>query len=124
MKSLENILKTLNNVGFWGIRLESLLSNHLHGNYQMQYKMKNGEIVDAAIFFNNLIIPIDSKFSLENYNKMVQEEDAQRREAAEREFKADVKNVLMKPLNIFALPRGTAEFAFYVHSSRRGFITI
>lgn len=113
MKSLENILKNPKQRGVLGeYALESLLSNHLHGNYQMQYKMKNGEIVDAAIFFNNLIIPIDSKFSLENYNKMVQEEDAQRREAAEREFKADVKKRIDETSKYIRPSEGTTEFAF------------
>lgn len=36
----------------------------------MQYTFTNGEIVDAALFVQDRIIPIDSKFSLENYNRL------------------------------------------------------
>ena len=46
----------------------------------MQYAFENGEIVDAAVFVKEKIIPIDSKFSLENYNKLVEEKDPVERE--------------------------------------------
>jgi DNA recombination protein RmuC len=113
MQSLENILKSPKQRGILGeYALEALLKNHLHGNYQMQYKMGNGEIVDAAIFFNNLIIPIDSKFSLENYNQMVQETDKTRREAIEKVFKADVKKRIDETAKYIRPSEGTTEFAF------------
>ncbi len=113
MKSLENILKNPKQRGILGeYALETLLSNHLHGNFEMQYKMSNGEIVDAAIFFNNLIIPIDAKFTLENYNKMVQETDAARREALEKAFRADVKKRIDETSKYIRPADGTTEFAF------------
>lgn len=113
MKSLENILKSPKQRGILGeYALETLLSNQLHGNYQMQYKMPNGEIVDAVIFFNQLIIPIDSKFSLENYNKMVEESDEGKREELERTFKADVKKRIDETSKYIRPSDGTTEFAF------------
>lgn len=113
MKSLEKILQSPKQRGILGeYALETLLSNHLHGNYQMQYKMKNGEIVDAVIFFNNLIIPIDSKFSLEKYNQMVQEDDKEKRERLEKEFKSDVKRRIDETSKYILPSEGTTEFAF------------
>ena len=58
----------------------------------MQYKFKNGEIVDAVIFVKDKIIPIDSKFSLENYNRIVEEKDETRKGELEKLFKQDLKN--------------------------------
>ncbi|MBT4384236.1 DNA recombination protein RmuC [Candidatus Peregrinibacteria bacterium] len=113
MQSLENILKNPKQRGILGeYALEALLSNHLHGNYEMQYKMANGEIVDAAIFFNNLIIPIDSKFSLEKYNTMMEENDKIRRAQIEKEFKADVKKRIDETSKYIRPSEGTTEFAF------------
>ncbi len=113
MKSLENILKNPKQRGILGeYALEALLANHLHSNYQMQYKVADGDVVDAAIFFNDLIIPIDAKFSLENYNRMVQEEDAIRREEAERAFRADVKKRIDETAKYIQPDKGTTNFAF------------
>lgn len=113
LKSLEQILKNPKQRGVLGeYALETLLANQLHGNYQMQYKMKNGEIVDAVIFFNNLVIPIDSKFSLEKYNLMMKEDDRERRERIEKEFKADVKKRIDETAKYIRPEEGTTEFAF------------
>ena len=113
MESLERVLKSPKQRGILGeYALETLLSNHLHGNFEMQHKMKNGEIVDAAIFFNGLTIPVDSKFSLENYNKMVQETDDERRSALEKVFKADVKKRIDETAKYIRPQDGTTEFAF------------
>ncbi|MBU0981227.1 DNA recombination protein RmuC [Patescibacteria group bacterium] len=113
MKSLENILKNPKQRGILGeYALETLLSNTLPGNYEMQYKMKNGEIVDAAIFFNNLIIPIDAKFSLEKYNMMMEENDKIRRDQLDKEFKADVKRRIDETAKYIRPSEGTTEFAF------------
>src|SRR3989338_732818 len=94
MQSLENILKNPKQRGILcEYFLETLLSHVLQPNqYQMQYKFSNGDIVDAAIFFQDKIIPIDAKFSLEKYNKIMEEKSEKRREELEREFKVDIKN--------------------------------
>ncbi|MFZ3074533.1 MAG: DNA recombination protein RmuC, partial [Minisyncoccales bacterium] len=75
LQSLENILKNPKQRGILGeYYLETVLKNVLPpSSFQMQYKFKNGEIVDAAVFVKDKIIPIDSKFSLENYNRIVNE---------------------------------------------------
>lgn len=113
MKSLENILKNPKQRGILGeYALEALLSNTLPGNYEMQYKMNNGEIVDAVIFFNNLLIPIDSKFSLEKFNLMMEENDKLRREEIEKGFRADVKKRIDETAKYIRPSEGTTEFAF------------
>ena len=81
---LENLQNTLQNPKHRGILgeyyLENVLKNVLPpGSYQMQYKFSDGDIVDAAVFIKDKIIPIDSKFSLENYNRAVEEKDPVRR---------------------------------------------
>ena len=114
MKSLENILKNPKQRGILGeYLLESLLGNVLSPNqFQMQYKFKNGEIVDAAIFFKDKIIPIDAKFSLEKYNEIMQENDKKRRESLEKEFKMDLKNRIDETSKYIRPLENTTDFAF------------
>jgi DNA recombination protein RmuC len=52
----------------------------------MQYPFPDGTIVDAVVFVKDKIIPIDSKFSLENYNKMVEEDRCSRKEKIRNYF--------------------------------------
>ncbi len=114
MKSLENILKNPKQRGILGeYFLEKLLSNILAPTqFQMQYKMGNGEIVDAAIFHNGMIIPIDAKFSLEKYNMMMEETDKGRRDEIEKSFKADVKKRIDETAKYVRPSEGTTDFAF------------
>jgi len=113
LKGLENILKNPKQRGILGeYALETLLSNHLHGNFEMQYKMKNGEIVDAAIFVNEIIIPIDSKFSLEKYNQMNQATSPEQKELLARAFRSDVKKRIDETSKYIRPNEGTTEFAF------------
>ena len=80
LQSLEDILKNPKQRGILGeYYLETVLKNVLPpGMYQMQYPFKNGEIVDAAVFVSDKIVPIDSKFSLENYNRLVQANETEK----------------------------------------------
>ena len=114
MKSLENILKNPKQRGILGeYLLETLLGNVLApGQYQMQYKFKNGDIVDSVIFFNGKIIPIDAKFSLEKYNLLMQEESKVRREQLEKEFKGDLKNRIDETSKYIKPSENTTDFAF------------
>lgn len=114
MKSLENILKNPKQRGILGeYFLEKLLGNILPPKqFQMQYKMKNGEIVDAVIFQNKMIIPIDAKFSLEKYNMLMEETDKIRREELEKAFKADVKKRIDETAKYVRPGEGTTDFAF------------
>lgn len=120
LQSLENILKNPKHRGILGeYWLETLLSQVLQpGQYQMQFELGVDEetgaklIPDSVIFVKDLLIPIDAKFSLENYNRISQELDAERREALEREFKADVKKRIDETSRYIMPERGTTNFAF------------
>jgi len=72
LKNLNDILTNTKQRGVLGeYYLETVLKNVLPpGAYQLQYPFKDGTKVDAVIFYEDHIIPIDSKFSLENYNRL------------------------------------------------------
>jgi len=93
--------------------LESLLKNVFQPyQYQCQYRFKNGETVDAAIFVKEKIIPVDAKFSLENYNKILEEKDGLKREKLEKTFKQDLKIRIEETAKYIRPEEGTMDFAF------------
>ncbi len=115
LQGLENILKNPKQRGILGeYYLEELLKNVFSPNqYQMQYRFKDGQIVDAAIFVReNKIIPIDSKFSLENYNRIIEEKDPERRQRLEKTFRQDLKNRIEETAKYIRPNEGTLPFAF------------
>ncbi len=120
LQSLQDILKNPKQRGVLGeYYLEALLKNVLPpGSYETQYQMgvdeKTGKelIVDAVVFVKDKIIPIDSKFSLENYNRVVEEKDPVERERLEKLFKADLKNRIDETAKYVRPTRGTMDFAF------------
>jgi DNA recombination protein RmuC len=114
LQSLENILKNPTQRGILGeYFLETMLGNILPpSSYKMQYKFRDGEIVDAAIFIKDKIVPVDAKFSLEKYNLIMEEQDAERRDALEKEFKRDIKNRIDETAKYIRPNEGTTDFAF------------
>ncbi len=115
LQSLENILKNPKQRGILGeYYLEELLKNVFSpSQYQMQYQFKDGQIVDAVIFVReDKIIPIDSKFSLENYNRIIEEKDPGRREQLEKTFRQDLKNRIEETAKYIRPREGTLGFAF------------
>jgi len=114
LQSLENILKNPKQRGILGeYYLETVLKNVLPpGSYQMQYPFPDGTIVDAVVFVKDKIIPIDSKFSLENYNKMVEERDPTEKKRLEITFVNDLKNRITETAKYIQPTRGTTDFAF------------
>jgi DNA recombination protein RmuC len=93
--------------------LETLLKNVFPSNqYKLQYKFKDGEIVDAVIFVKDKIIPIDSKFSLENYNRILEERDPSKREQLEKALKQDLKNRIEETAKYIRPTEKTMDFAF------------
>jgi len=114
---LQTLQDTLQNPKHRGILgeyyLETVLKNVLPPNsYQMQYKFNNGEIVDAVVFVKNQIIPIDSKFSLENYNRILEERDPKQKQIWENKFKSDLKNRIDETSKYIRPQEGTMDFAF------------
>jgi len=114
LKNLQDMLKNPKQRGVFGeYYLETLLKNAFQPKqYQMQYKFKDGEIVDAVLFFGDKIIPIDSKFSLENYNRIIEEADPSRKEDLENLFKQDLKKRIDETAKYIRPQEGTTEFAF------------
>lgn len=114
LQNLQDILKNPKQRGILGeYYLETLLKNVLPpGSYQMQYPFNDGTIVDAVVFVKDKIIPIDSKFSLENYNRLVEEKDPVERERLEKAFKADLKGRIDETAKYVQPSQGTMDFAF------------
>jgi len=114
LQSLENILTNPKHRGILGeYFLETVLKNVMPPSaYQMQYDLGDGDVVDAAIFVKDKIIPVDSKFSLENYNRIVQEKDENRRNQLEKQFKADLKKRIDETAKYIKPNKGTMDFAF------------
>lgn len=111
---LEKTLKHQKQRGNWGeASLELILSNTLApGQYKMQYEFKNKETVDAVILTKEGIIPIDAKFSLDNYDRVVHAMDDNQREELEKEFKNDLKKRIDETGKYVRPEEGTLPFAF------------
>jgi DNA recombination protein RmuC len=119
LQSLEDILKNPKQRGVLGeYFLETLLKNVLPPEmYQMQYKFKDGTIVDAAIFIkekngSKKIIPVDSKFSLENYNRLVEIKDQTERSKLEKIFVNNLKERIIETSKYIKPEENTMDFAF------------
>lgn len=114
LQSLENILRNPKHRGILGeYYLETLLGNVFQPKqYQLQYCFKNGDKVDAALFIDDKIVPIDAKFSLEKYNQLAGEKDKDRRLIIEREFKADIKLRIDETAKYIRPVEKTTDFAF------------
>ncbi len=115
LQSLQDILKNPNQRGILGeYYLETVLKNVLPpGMYKMQHPFKNGEIVDAAVYVNDKLVPIDSKFSLDNYNRFVSAPiGSGERAALEKTFVNDLKLRIQETAKYIRPEEGTMDFAF------------
>ena len=114
MKTLEKILGNQKQRGIFGeIQLENLLSNVLPPEiFQMQYSFKDGGIVDAIVKVNDNIIPIDAKFSLDNYNKMIESSDENEINLLEKKFKEDIKSRIDETAKYIRPQEKTLDYAF------------
>lgn len=114
LANLEKVLKHQKQRGNLGeASLELILGNILPpGSYKIQYEFSGGETVDAAIITKEGIIPIDAKFSLDNYNRLSQESDESRRAELEKQFKNDLKLRIDETSKYIRVKDGTLPFAF------------
>ncbi len=114
LQKLQDILKNPKQRGILGeYYLETLLKNVLPpGVYQMQYPFKDGEIVDAIVRVKDKIVPIDSKFSLDNYNRIIEAESQTEKERLEKIFVNDLKFRIQETAKYIRPDEGTMEFAF------------
>ena len=114
LKTLQNVLSNPKQRGVFGeYYLQSVLENVLPpGQFKMQYKFADGEIVDAVIFLEKgQILSIDSKFSLENYNRMI-EASGKEREGYMQKVKADLKMRIDETSKYIRSAENTMDFAF------------
>ncbi len=115
LKTLQNVLQNPKQRGGVGeYYLDTVLGNVLPPRvYETQYRFKDGEIVDAIVKLDKgRIIPIDSKFSLENYNRLIDETDKSRREAIAKLFKSDLKNRIDETSKYIRPDENTLDYAF------------
>lgn len=115
LKTLQAVLQNPKQRGVFGeYYLDSVLGNVLPpGSYSLQYKFKDGEIVDAVVFLDKgKILPVDSKFSLENYNRMVSAKDKATRELYAKKVREDLKGRIDETSKYIRPGEKTMDFAF------------
>ncbi len=114
LENLQNILKNPKQRGVLGeYFLETVLKNTLPpSSYQMQYGFKDGTIVDGVIFIKDKVIPVDSKFSLENYNRILEAQDKDVRKKLEDALRVDLKFRIDETSKYVKPKEDTMEFSF------------
>ncbi len=114
LQNLEKVLKHQKQRGNLGeASLELILGNILPpGTYKMQHEFPGGETVDAIIETKEGIIPIDAKFSLDNYQRLVNAVDDVQRGELEKQFKNDLKLRIDETAKYVRPKDGTLPFAF------------
>ncbi len=114
LKNLQDILKNPKQRGVLGeYYLETVLKNVLPpGTYEMQHPFKDGTVVDAVVITPEGIIPVDSKFSLENYNRILEASTTADRERYETAFYGDLKLRIDETAKYIKPDEGTLSFAF------------
>lgn len=120
LQNLQDILRNPKQRGVLGeYFLEETLKNVLPpGSYKMQYSFGKDEktgkelIVDAVVFVNDKIIPIDAKFSLENYERIISAKDKVSKDKFEQQFKQDLKNRIDESSKYVLPQKKTMDFAF------------
>lgn len=120
MRELQDFLKSpklRGNIGEQVLK-DLILQMFPKSSFYLQYEFKSGEKVDAAIKTDAGILPIDSKFPMENYQKMVKAKELQEKEMFEKEFAKDIKKHIDAISKKYILPsEGTMDFALmYVPS--------
>jgi DNA recombination protein RmuC len=115
LKTLQNVLQNPKQRGVLGeYYLNQVLENVLPPErYKLQHKFRDGEVVDAVITLDKgLMLPVDSKFSLENYNRLVEEKDKVQRDVLAKAFKADLKNRIDETAKYIRPRENTMDYAF------------
>lgn len=114
LSNLEKVLKNQKQRGNLGeASLELVLSNVLPpGQFTAQYQFNDGEIVDMVIRTSEGLIPVDAKFPLENYVRLIDEIDENRKEQYRKDFRSDVKKRIDETSKYIRTNEDTMPFAF------------
>ncbi len=112
LKTLQNVLQNPKQRGVIGeYYLEQILKNVLPpGAFELQYKLGEGTVVDAVVKLDDKVLPIDSKFSLENYSRLL-DASAEEKPALERAFKEDLKKRIDETSKYIKTNKGTLDQA-------------
>lgn len=113
LQNFEKVLKHQKQRGNLGeASLELILSNMLPPEaYKLQYPIGQGR-VDAVVVTKDGVIPVDAKFSLDNYNRLISEDDESKRKILEKEFTNDLKKRIDETAKYISPKEGTLPFAF------------
>ncbi len=115
LKLLQNVLQNPKQRGVLGeYYLSSVLENVLPpGGFKLQYKFKDGDAVDAVVILDKgKLLPVDSKFSLENYNRLIEEKNAEAKVGYSNSFRADIKKRIDETAKYIRPSEGTMDYAF------------
>jgi DNA recombination protein RmuC len=114
LSNLEKVLKNQKQRGNLGeASLELVLSNVLPpGQFTSQYQFADGDAVDMVVRTSEGLIPVDAKFPLENYLRLIDEVDEVRKEQFRKEFRSDVKKRIDETSKYIREQEGTMPFAF------------
>jgi DNA recombination protein RmuC len=114
ISDLKRVLTSQKQRGSLGEAALSLILQNILAptDYELQYRFQNGEAVDAAIKAPEGIIPVDAKFPLENYQRIIDEPDPEQRAVYEAAFKTDLKNRIDETAKYIRPNEGTMDFAF------------
>jgi DNA recombination protein RmuC len=120
LRTLQNVLQNPKQRGVLGeYYLSQVLENVLpHDGFKLQYKIGKDDdgkdlICDAVVILDKgRMLPVDSKFTLENYNRLVEEPDKMQREVLARAFKADLKNRIDETAKYIRPADNTMDYAF------------
>jgi len=114
LQNLEKVLKHQKQRGNLGeASLQLALENILPPSaFKMQYQFEGGETVDAVIITKDGMIPVDAKFSLDNYRRLVDATSDAEKELLEKEFKNDLKKRIDETAKYVRPKDGTLPFAF------------
>jgi DNA recombination protein RmuC len=114
LRNLQDILKNPKQRGVLGeYYLETVLKNVLPpGTFELQYEFRNGDKVDAVIKTKQGLIPVDSKFSLENYNRFLEARTEEERERYKNAFCGDLKIRINETAKYIRPEENTLDFAF------------
>lgn len=112
LKTLQNVLQNPKQRGVIGeYYLKQILENVLPpGTFELQYKLGDGLIVDAVIKLDDKLLPVDSKFPLENYNRLLEAKETDRAPFV-RAFKEDVKKRIDETSKYIKPSKGTLDQA-------------
>lgn len=114
ISSLQDILRSPKLRGgmgeyFLGDLLAQILPPH---HFELQYTFRSGEKVDAVVKLSDKLVPVDAKFPLENFQKMLTAQSDEERKIWRRKFVSDVKKHADAIASKYILPdEGTFDFA-------------